>query len=134
MLYDEIAESYYDEPISDQDEYFALDLNIVHRLNEFQAIYYSIGAMNKIYELNFDFLLPHRFLNCFFCVKFIKRHLDYKDVNNNENDLIKLENLIRNCDSTRKLHLILREKINHCKKIINKSRLTELFNNLKLEK
>lgn len=62
----------------------SMDLKLVHRLNEFQAIYYSMGLLNKIACLNFKFLSPSLILNGFFCTKFL---LEKSIQNSNSNKI-----------------------------------------------
>jgi hypothetical protein len=55
-------------------EYFSVDLKIVHRMNEFQAIYYVLGAINHLLGLGFEFLLPHRFFSGAFISDYAKEY------------------------------------------------------------
>ena len=111
-----------------------MDLKLVHRMNEFHAIYYMIGALCKLNELNFEFLEPNMFLNCYFCVNYIKRFRLKMDENDNvvENDYVRLDSMINMCEVTADLNASLKDRIEFCKKILNKNCLKDLFKNLKV--
>ncbi|CAF1031044.1 unnamed protein product [Brachionus calyciflorus] len=109
------------------EEYYELDLKLVHRFNEFQTIYYMIGAMCKLNEFKFELLEPNRFLNSYFCVNYIKS-LVMDENNNVENtEITKLEFMFKNNEVTKSLSLGLKNKIDFSRRIINRSSLKDLM-------
>ena len=67
-LYLSINKSY----ISKIPQYFERDLKYVHRVNEFQSLYFTVGAYAKLEKLRLKWLCPDEFLNCFFICKYIQ--------------------------------------------------------------
>ena len=68
-LYDEIRK------VNDKynlNDYFNQDLKLIHRVNEFQALYFTLGILNKV-SFDFKFLSPSQFLNSRFVWKFMAK-------------------------------------------------------------
>lgn len=51
--------------------YIEHELRLIHRLNEFQCMYYTLGILNKFFDLKFQFLSPNEMLNCYFVCKYL---------------------------------------------------------------
>lgn len=126
-LYEKMTSKVYDEV--DLEEFFKIDIKLVHRINEFQTIYYMLGALCKLNESELKMLEPNKFLNGFFCVNYIKMMDMKQDENNNlmDNDYVRINFLINNCSSTATIRQNLNTKIEFCKKLINKTSLEELL-------
>jgi hypothetical protein len=63
---------YFDRKEFDQVFYMKNELECVHKLNEFQALYYTMGIVHKLFDLTcLKYILPHHFLNAKFCVKYM---------------------------------------------------------------
>jgi hypothetical protein len=60
-LYDQIIK--HDNKNLNEIDFFINDIKIVHRLNEFQTIFYSISLLSKISNFKFDYLSPRHFFN-----------------------------------------------------------------------
>ena len=82
-----------------------------YQLKEFQAIYYVIGALNKINSFRFELLYPHSFLNCYFVCKMVQCANDAK--------FASLIAMLDKCEATRGLIHQIDAKFEFCKKLIN---------------
>jgi hypothetical protein len=115
-LYDEFCTGY--EVCTKQpnlDEYFKQDLKLIHRLSEFQAIYYAFGVLCKLVKFSECYCSPHTFFNAYFIKSLVKIRSapsplppsDSCDMNNNvAMEMSKLESLIRlidSCEQSKKL-------------------------------
>ena len=83
--YSEIV-SIYDHIIEDKsrDDYFSHDLKLVHRINEFQAVYFMLNIYSKLKQFNFEFLSPDCFLNGLFICRFLQEN---KEEGSNSNKI-----------------------------------------------
>lgn len=131
-LYNRIIDLVDKEP--NLEEYFEIDINFVHRLNEFQAIYYILGALSKLNDFKFEMLEPNKFLNSYFCVNYVKMMEIKRDENNNliDSDFVKIDSLLKNCENTLNIWKTINAKLEFCKRIIFKNSLKELLNCLRI--
>ena len=53
-------------------QYFQRDLRYVHRVNEFQALYFTVGVFAKLERLRLEWLCPDEFLDCVFVCKYVQ--------------------------------------------------------------
>ena len=70
-------------------QHFQTDLKYVHRVNEFQVLYFTMGAYAKLEKLPLKWLFPDDFLNCFFVCKFVQ------EVGEKGTELCKLNGLLK---------------------------------------
>ncbi len=123
-IYDEFCFGFDSDSGVDMDKFFARDLKLVHRLNEFQAIYYTFGAVSKLLNASpGDFKSPHTFFNAYFITSLVQAKADASDLNNNsekpKNSLDNLRGLIDSCEVTSSLLSSLRVKYNACKELLD---------------
>lgn len=72
---------------------------IIHRLNEFQAIYFSLGLLNKAAEFNFEFMSTSLFLNAHFIMTYVKKGVEWDILTNlieNSNILSRIKHDLMN--------------------------------------
>ena len=81
-------------------------------MKEFQAIYYVIGALNKLNGFRFELLYPNNFLNCYFVCKMIES-------GSSDEKFTNLVNMLNECKITKALVQGNESKIEFCKKTIN---------------
>lgn len=125
--YDKIISEIDSEP--NLEEYFEMDISIVHRINEFQAIYYILGALCKINEFKLELLEPNNFLNSYFCVNYIKMMGLGTDENNNsiDNDYLKIDCVLKNCENMLSIWKTINGKLEFCKRIIFQNSLKDML-------
>jgi hypothetical protein len=120
--------------------YFQNDLKSIHSLSEFQAIYFTLGALVKYAEMhNVNYLSPSHFFNAFFILKYIQRNaLSTVDENNNSipnslhESISNIETLIDSNDALKKSFLEIQNGYSECKEATNRLRLISKVSNLKL--
>ena len=89
-LYDEMRKVNEKHNLND---YFNQDLQLIHRVNEFQALYFTLGILNKV-SFDFKFLSPSQFLNARFVCKFMVKdnHKSINEIISNTDALAKIKN------------------------------------------
>jgi hypothetical protein len=70
-LYDQIIK--HNNSKLNEIEFFLNDIKIVHRLNEFQTMYYSLCLLSKILDFRFEYLSPKNFFNGKFLYEYINK-------------------------------------------------------------
>lgn len=115
--YEEILK--HKQEVIDVNEYFLNDIQIVHCLNQFQAIYFSLGILNKVSDLKLEFLSLHRILNGYFITEYLN------EKSNQGSNCFRISELIQNSDSILGFKKILIEKF--------EKYFTELTDHLKIE-
>jgi hypothetical protein len=107
-----------------KDEYFREELRIVHRINEFQILYYWIGLLSKTSQFKYQFLSPNQFLNSLFVCKFLKMETD---------QLRRIKSLITLSSTFQELKKVVLEKFKRAREGIYEIKpLSDLLKTIKL--
>lgn len=106
-----------------------IDINLVHALNEFQAVYYYTGALCQIKSLRLKFLSPSRFYNANFLLRFVasKKQNDANNNVNNDESQLKDVQLIE--EKTQKYMDLLNKIYEPIRDHVAKMNLDELLTN-----
>lgn len=105
-----------------------IDINLVHALNEFQAVYYYTGALCEIKSLRLKFLSPSRFYNANFLLRFVSSK-QQNDTNNNVIDESQLKDVQLIEEKTQKYMDLLNKIYEPIRDHVAKMNLDELLTN-----
>ena len=101
------------------------DVRLVHRLNEFQAVYFAIGVLNQMADLGFELLSVAEFLNGCFLVKCLKKETN--------DDLETLNELLAKSEKVQQKKRDLLDKFKTVsEEMFQTETLMEKLNNLKI--
>lgn len=105
-----------------------IDINLVHALNEFQAVYYYTGALCEIKSLRLKFLSPSRFYNANFLLRFVSSK-QQNDTNNNVIDESQFKDVQLIEEKTQKYMDLLNKIYEPIRDHVAKMNLDELLTN-----